>query len=106
MIIAHCLSKEEFLACFAEPMQDVTAVAEQVLDIWRCVDSIVLPMGEVTELHDVTSVYRDGRRRFEQVLIGTDRSNMFLVIVVDLEKLAIHGHHWLDLRLEYDVLGR
>ncbi|KQQ14260.1 hypothetical protein ASF53_10605 [Methylobacterium sp. Leaf123] len=105
MTVARCLSKDEFLACFADPMRDVTAIAEQVLDIWPYVDSVVLPMGEVTEVHDVAYVYRDGRGRFDQVLVGTDASEVFLVVVIDLETRAIHGHRWLDLQAEYGTSG-
>ncbi len=105
MTVARCLSEDEFLACFAKPMRDVTAVAEQVLDIWPYVDSVVLPMSEVTEVHDVARVYRDGRGRFDQVLVGTDAPEVFLVIVIDLGTRAIHGHRWLDLRTKYGASG-
>ncbi len=101
MTVALCLSEDEFLACFTEPMRDVTAAAEQVVDIWPYVDSVVLTEGKVTAIHDVARIYRDGRDRFDQVLIETDAPDMFLVVVVDLRVRAIHGHRWLDLRTQY-----
>jgi hypothetical protein len=39
----------------------------------------------------------------EHVLIGTDRREFFLVIVVDLQHNQIHGHHMLDLLEKYGI---
>ena len=95
------LTKDEFLACFAEPMRDVTATEEAGPDIWAYVDAINLPLGRAWEVRDVAHVYRDARNQFEQVLIATDGEDLFLVVVVDLKARCVHGHHLLDLAAEY-----
>lgn len=102
MTATRYLSEDEFLACFAKPMRDVTATAEEILDIWPYVGSVALE--RAMEIRDVARVYRDAYERFEQILVGTDAADVFLVVVIDLEARAIHGHRWLDLGAEYGAL--
>ncbi|GGF61668.1 hypothetical protein GCM10007301_21700 [Azorhizobium oxalatiphilum] len=59
----------------------------------------------ITSLNDVHHVYRDAHGRYDQVLIGTERRNVFLVIVVDLQAQTVFGHVLLDLNKEYGVSG-
>lgn len=99
------LTFEEFKACFAEPMRNVTENAEPVLDIWPYVDSLDLDALRLPHLNDVHHVYRDARERFDQVLIGTGRFNTLLVVVVDRHLKAVLGHHLLDLNETYGSDG-
>jgi hypothetical protein len=97
MIIARSLTADEFRDCFAAPMTNVTAEAQPVVDIWPYVDALDLDELQAPSLDDVQYVYRDAKNRFDQVLIGAGRSNLFLAVVVDLNARAIFGHHMLDL---------
>jgi hypothetical protein len=101
----RALSQDEFDACFAEPMRDVTREAEARVDIWSYVEALDLDVVGVPSVHDVEYVYRDANNRFDQVLIGTGRFNALLVIVVDLAKTEIVGHHLLDLGRIYGDRG-
>ncbi|MFC5555469.1 hypothetical protein [Methylobacterium iners] len=103
MTATRLLSSDEFSACFSAPMRNVTATAEAVVDVWSYVETIALPLGRATEILDVTSVYRDAAGRFDQVLIGTDISNLFLAVVVNRADRNIRGHHLLDLAEKYGV---
>jgi hypothetical protein len=105
VIIPRRLSEEEFSACFAQPMSDVTAYADAAVDIWPYVDGLDLDELGMPSINDVHYVYRDARGRFDQVLIGTGRFNALLVIVVDLGAGAVFGHFLLDLNKEYGVSG-
>lgn len=105
MIATRRLDESEFKACFTEPMTNVTATVNATLDICPYVDALNLDEIGVPYLNDVHHVYRDARNRFDQVLIGTGRFNALLVIIVDLEKSAVHGHFLLDLNKEYGVSG-
>ena len=91
------LTDAEFKACLAEPMLNVTDEAEAVVDIWPYVDDLNLTALGLPHLNDVQYVYRDAAGRYDQVLIGTGRFNSLLVIVIDLQRRTIHGHHLLDL---------
>ena len=103
--MARRLSEEEFKACFAAPMIDVTAHASGAVDIWPYVDALDLDELGIPSIDDVHYVYRDASGRFDQVLIGTGRFNALLVIVVDLRAGTIFGHFLLDLNKEYAVSG-
>lgn len=105
MQTTRLLSAEEFKACFAHPMRDVTEAAVPVLDIWPYVDSLDLDALGLPSLNDVRHVYRDAQDRFDQVLIGTGRYNRLLIIVVDRHRRAVLGHHLLDLNDAYDQHG-
>lgn len=101
MQTGRLLSDEEFMACFAQPMRDVTRMPEPVLDIWPYVDSLDLDTLGLPSLNDVHYVYRDARERFDQVLIGTGRFNVLLVVVVDRYLESVLGHCLLDLNEKY-----
>lgn len=105
MVVVRRLQEDEFKACFAEPMQDVTTTAEAAVDIWPYVEALDLDEIGLPYLNDVHHVYRDALSRFDQVLIGTGRFNTLLVIVVDLGKSLVFGHFLLDLNEEYAVNG-
>lgn len=97
------LQEDEFKACFAEPMTNVTAAAEAAVDIWSYVDVLDLDEIGLPYLTEVHNVYRDAQNRFDQVLIGTGRFNALLVIVVDLRRSTVFGHFLLDLGKEYGL---
>jgi hypothetical protein len=99
------LTEEEFRSCFDPPMRDVIGEAGPVIDIWPYVEALDLDALGLPGLNEVHYVYRDARDRFDQVLIGTQRFNTLLVIVVDRRKESVHGHHLLDLNKEYGVSG-
>ncbi|TIX97693.1 MAG: hypothetical protein E5V17_00940 [Mesorhizobium sp.] len=105
MVVVRRLQEDEFKVCFVKPMQDVTATAEAVVDIWQYADALDLDEIGLPYLNDVHYVYRDALSRFDQVLIGTGRFNTLLVIVVDRGKSAVFGHFLLDLNKEYGVSG-
>jgi hypothetical protein len=102
---ARYLSAEEFHACFAGPMRNVTAEAEAVVDIWPYINSLDLDALNVPSINDVHYVYRDAADRFDQILIGTGRFNTMLAVVVDRRLTTVFGHHLLDLNKLYDRRG-
>ena len=102
------LSAAEFAACFDEPMLDVTddEDAGGDLDIWPYVDSLDAAGYGVEEFLDVDRVYQDAKGRYDQILIETDRPDIFLVMVVDVRTNTIFGHRLLDLNVEYGLIPR
>lgn len=96
------LTKEEFLSCFEAPMVDVGGQEANDVDIWTYVDCVSKP-SDISDVFDVAHVYQDAKGRFDQVLIATNRKNVFLVIVVDLEHRSVFGHRFLDLSYEYGL---
>jgi hypothetical protein len=102
------LSAAEFAACFDEPMLDVTDDEDSDLDIdiWPYVDALDPKSLGVESFDDVDRVYQDARGRYDQIIIETDRPDIFLVVVVDIEARSIHGHRLLDLNVEYGLIPK
>ncbi|TPG72163.1 hypothetical protein [Hymenobacter nivis] len=102
-MITNELTAADYSQTFQPPMQDVTATAEQVIDIWPYVGSIPVAGLGGFMLKDVAYVYRNNSNAFEHVLIGTDDKNVFLVIVLSLAGPEIYGYHLLDLVTLYGL---
>jgi hypothetical protein len=102
------LDEKQFLAAFAAPMRDVTGQANNPIDIWPYVDSI--PTQDLCghTVHDrfVEYVYRDNLERFDHVLVTTRTKNVYVAVVVDVQRRTVHGHHLLDLNEKYGHSGR
>ncbi|MCR5886964.1 hypothetical protein LRS06_04070 [Hymenobacter sp. J193] len=86
-------------------MQDVTETAEPLLDIWPYVEAISPAdlEGYEAQFEFVEHVYRDASSRFDQVLVPTNKAEVFLVIVVDLKAVKVYGHHLLNLPELYNI---
>ena len=86
-------------------MQNVTAMATNVIDIWPYVRAVPLQDLEGHAVYDqyVEYVYRTGDGRFDHVQVMTRTKNVYLVIVVDLQADDIHGHYLFDLNREYGL---
>jgi hypothetical protein len=99
------LTADEFKATFTHKMHDVTEAVSDVLDIWPYVDSI--PHADLAghPVNDrlVEFVYRTDNNCFDHVLVMTKTKNVYLAVVVDLARGAIHGHRLLDLNREYGL---
>jgi hypothetical protein len=91
------MSVEAFNDTFQAPMQDVTATAEQLLNIWPYVDAIPLTDLDGFALDDVAYVYLNPSGNYQHVLIATENKNVFLVIVIDVKWVKIQGYHLLNL---------
>jgi hypothetical protein len=100
------LNEGEFKATMTLKMQDITARATDVLDIWPYVDSVPFTDLEGHSIYDgfVESVYRSGDDRFDHALVMTRTKNIYLVVVVDLARDSIYGHRLLDLNREYGLV--
>jgi hypothetical protein len=105
MLHTHYLDEAAFKATFAPNMRNVVETLTGVLDIWPYVDSVPSSDLEGHTIHDhfVEAVYRGEDGRFDHVLVMTTTRNVYLVVVVDLARPAIHGHRILDLNREYGL---
>jgi hypothetical protein len=101
------LDKDAYLATLAEPMRDVTNEATNVLDIWSYVAAVPTADLRGHSIYDdlVEFVYRHPKDRFDHVLEMTTTKNVYLAVIVDLQKDCIHGHHLLNLNKEYGLIA-
>ncbi len=100
------LTKVEYMSTFDQKMIDVTKTAVPVVDIWQYVEqltkqNVVLPY--VFEKQLVEYVYENTESTFHHVLLPTNNKNIFVAIIVDIEKEQIKGHYTLDLEKEYGL---
>lgn len=102
----NALSRDEYLATFVEPMRRLEAdetykpvsIGEYVAD---CLPKITPPV--TRQQLQIHHVYLNGDRTFYHVLIHYGRCNRYLIIVVDCNREAVHGHYLLDLNGEYGL---
>ena len=100
------LTREQFLATFVEPMHslsvsdfvDTTGIGAYVDECLQALDLQV-----ARERLEVQHVYENGDRSFIHVLIFFGRNNIYLAIVIDHTRTAIHGCFLLDLNKEYGL---
>jgi len=100
------LSKDEYLATFVEPMRSLGAeesykpvqIGEYVAG---CIREFNPPV--TRDQLQIQHIYLNGDKSFYHVLINYGPQNCFLVIVVDCNREAVHGHYLLDLNTEYGL---
>jgi hypothetical protein len=85
-------------------MRQIKGDAAPPFDFWTYVEKIPI---EDYHGHDgsegaVSWVWQDPLDRFQHVLINTEDSTVFMVIVLDLGGNTVLGHRLLNLKEEYD----
>jgi len=100
------LTEKEYKNTFGARMIDVTKTAEPIIDIWPYVQRLTeegLVLNYVNNKQLVDFVYRTEDNLFDHVLLPTDNSNIFIVIIVDNLNRKIKGHFPLDLNEQYGL---
>jgi len=101
------LSEIEFKKTFGNGMTDITETEfDEPIDIWSYVEELTenqIVNRIVYEKELVEKVYRNDLKTFDHILLPTEKQNVLLTIVVDLEKKKIFGHKILDLNKEYGI---
>lgn len=94
------LTEEEYKSTLGDKMTNVTNTAAQEVDIWPYVQRLVkanIVREEVYTRKLVEYVYRSIEKSFDHILLPTQNSNVFVVVVVDLLHQNIKGHFCPDL---------
>jgi hypothetical protein len=94
------LTFEEFMDTMSEEMIDVTETSDATVDIWPYVAHLVredIVAQTVLDTEDIAIVYMNEEETFEHVLLPTDKEDVFITIIVDLEEEMVVGHFRLDL---------
>lgn len=99
------LSRQEYEATFYPPMLDVTHTADEVVDLWPYASEALRAMfpGDCSCDLNVGYVYESKDQHFQHILVSSNTSNVYLVVVVNKWERVIVGHHRLDLGGLYDV---
>ena len=103
------LTEKEFKETMTDKMVDVTRTANPAVDIWHYVGQLTKDKEVLEYVYNnqlIEMVYRNGTGTFDHVLLPTNNSDTFVVIVVDLEQKKIIGHRRLDLNEEYGLIKK
>jgi hypothetical protein len=107
-MITNELTKEEYMSTFEGKMLDVTKTAVPVANIWQYVEYLTkqdIVLEYVFKKQLVEYVYENTARTFHHILLATKNKNIFVAIIVDIEKKLIKGHYVLDLEEVYGLKG-
>ena len=100
------LTEKQYKDTMTNKMVDVTETVQPVVGIWDYVGHLTKDkevLDYVNEEQLVEKVYRNDEETFDHVLLPTDNSNIFIVIIVDIRQKEIKGHFRLDLNKEYGL---
>jgi hypothetical protein len=96
------LSDDQYKTTLSTAMRQLPPDAEPAFDFGPYFDAI--PVGDFAGHEckgDVTYVWEDASARFQHVLFNSQDSNIFMVLVLDLNSQAVAGHRLLDLNQLY-----
>ncbi|MCR5479480.1 MAG: hypothetical protein K6F27_06430 [Ruminococcus sp.] len=100
------LDEQKYIQTMQGGMKNVTDTAEQITDIWDYAHELARN-GLISQYgysgHLIEAVYANSENTYQHVLLFTDTENCYMVIVIDVARKAIAGHHLLDLNKEYGI---
>ena len=100
LMTPRLLDPATVLSTIVHPMRRLSEVPRDEIEVWPYVDE--LP-DDPTDGNDVECVYRSADGRWDHVLIPTEVDPMYLVVVVDVVRNEVLGHHVLTLNDQYGV---
>ena len=99
----QALTEVEYLATMDEP-RPVDLSQGAPFDFWPYVDSLPPRSdGYVVEREEVSASFIMRSGRWQHVLLATDKLNVFVVLVLDLQEQVVLGHRLLNLNALYGV---
>lgn len=98
------LTDEEFHNTFCDPMSNITG-SPLPAGIWKYADEIIeAEYSDWLEWNwEVQYVYETGDKKYHHISIPVPKDNAYLVILLDLQKNELCGHHILDLHKKYGL---
>ena len=100
------LSEAQYICTMGSKMNDVTDIAEPLLNIWNYAkqlskDNLISKHSFLKKYVEV--VYENNEHTYQHILLFTDRKNSYAVIIVDIVHKTILGHYILDLDEKYGL---
>ena len=96
------LDPQTVLSTIVHPMVELHEVPREEIEVWPYVDDLGDDPFDI-EGNDVECVYRSADGRWDHVLIPSAVPPIYLVVVIDVARNEILGHHVLTLNDQYGV---
>ena len=106
MAKAHELTENEYLATMSGGMKNVTDTAGGIVDIWEYASNFGVRMllsDYGFENRIIEAVYENFSCTYQHILLFGLRENVYIVVVVDMQKGEVYGHYYLDLNEKYGL---
>lgn len=106
MAKAHELTENEYLATMSGGMKNVTDTAGGIVDIWEYASNFGVRMllsDYGFENRIIEAVYENSSCTYQHILLFGLRENVYIVVVVDMQKGEVYGHYYLDLNEKYGL---
>ncbi|HZG33041.1 MAG TPA: hypothetical protein VEZ59_07195, partial [Sphingopyxis sp.] len=87
MMAVRQLTREQFDACFRGPMRRLDSGAH-LPELARYINEVLLAEPSLGGVGDIHAIYRDALDRVDQVLLDTPQEDRYLVLMVDVARLA------------------
>jgi hypothetical protein len=100
------LTEEEFNSTFIPPMTFMYQEDETSdIDLIPYVESVINIEKLDTSIDNlkIDSIYHNGKKTYEHVLINYGIDNIFLLFIVDLNDKSVYGYYFLDLSKNQDL---
>lgn len=100
------LSEEQYLSTMGSKMNEVTEIAEPLMDIWNYAEQLRkdnLISQECFLKRYIEAVYVNNENKYQHILLFTNQKNVYAVIIVDMTDKNIFGHYILDLNKKYGI---
>jgi hypothetical protein len=105
-VALRTLSKQEYLATFAEPMRRLGEnESYRPISLKDYLGECILALGLPTTIQDIQiqHVYLSGNKKHSHVLFYYGQPNRYLVLVISHDSDSVMGHYLLDLNAEYGL---
>lgn len=100
------LNEAEYLRTKGSKMNNVTENAGPLVDIWDYAGQLLedqLLSEYAFSKRCVEAVYENSENTYQHILLFAGQENSYIVIVVDITRIAILGHYILDLNKKYGL---
>lgn len=94
------MNTEDYHLTMRTGMMDVTETIEAIANIWPYAEELAnlnLVQSYIVTHKLIEKVYRSVDGLYDHILLAAPEKNCYAVIIIDRDKKAIAGHHFLNL---------
>ncbi|MEO0475670.1 MAG: hypothetical protein AAF085_06845 [Planctomycetota bacterium] len=99
------LTDSEYQQTMSAPMTPLDSESVPPFDFWDYFERIPAEdfQGFNCRAGEVERAWNGPAGHYQHVLVNSEKSNVFMVLILDLHRSCVHGHYLLDLNQEYGL---